>query len=60
MTALSGVGVAFSVEVVCALLFELNTAAEASTTSAVSKPFPRPIAVSTSASAKDAVPIISP
>jgi hypothetical protein len=46
ITALSGVGAAFSVVAVCAPLPELNIAAEASTANAVSKPFPRPIVVS--------------
>jgi hypothetical protein len=46
MTALSGVGVAASVGLVWAPLSELNIAADASTTSAVNKPFPRPIAIS--------------
>jgi hypothetical protein len=48
MTALSGVGVAASVGLDWAPLSELNIAADASTTSAVSKPFPLPIAVSRS------------
>jgi len=45
ITALSGVGVALSVGVVCAPLFELNIAAEASTASAVNRVLVAPIVI---------------
>jgi hypothetical protein len=45
MTALSGVGVALSVGVVCAPLSELNIAADASTSSAVNSVFALPIVI---------------